>query len=183
MTGTSTRRAVRSHVPARLIAAGAVVLASAAAAMAQGSAAVAEAQSQVVLVALILVGLLPIAEALFYRLHLGVRFVTGLGLCALLDLAAYGATVAWVHFLPGGVNPWFARLAGGDAVGYSAAQAAIAALLYAAVFLAVKVPVLSMWLHAQMPDRRLTGTVLLVNLLLFFALSAAMALLTDSAAF
>jgi len=171
-----------SGTPAHLMAAGAVALASAAAAIAQESAAAAEAQTQAVLVAVVLVALLPIAEALFYRLHLGVRFVTGLGLCALLDLAVYGATVVWVHFLPGGVNPWFARLAGSDPAGYTVVDAAVAAVLYAAVFLAVKVPVLSMWLHAQMPERRLTRTVLLVNLLLFFALSAAMALLADSAA-
>ncbi len=169
--------------PARrpaVLAAGMVVIASLASeASAQELMGAGESAGFALPAALALVALLPLAEALFYRLHLGVGLGRALVMCALLNLAAYGATVVWIWFLPGGVNPWFARLIAGGESGYTAVQAAIGAVLYAVVFLAVKVPVLSVSLAPDRPRRRITTTVLLINLVLFFALSAAMALLAD----
>lgn len=129
--------------------------------------------------ALVAVVLMPAAEAGVYRLAVKARFFRALWLCALLDLAAYGLTVLWLNFLPGGVNPWFARLILGTASGFSALEAGVAAVIYAVAFAAVKVPALIWWLRRGGPDHGITITVLLTNLVLFFAMSDAIAVIVD----
>jgi hypothetical protein len=121
--------------------------------------------------AIIAAVLLPAAEAGIYRLVVHARFWRALWLCIVLDLAAYGLSVLWLNFLPQGVNPWFARLLFGGESGFTGIEAIIAALLYAAAFAAVKVPALIWWLRHGGPDEGITVTVLLTNLLLFFAMS------------
>ncbi len=123
--------------------------------------------------AVVLSALPPIGEALLYRLAIGVAFKWALFLCAILDPAAYGATVIWVHFLPGGASPWFGRLIAPAESHYSRPEAAIGAILYLGLFLAVKVPALSWW-PTREADRRTVSIVTLANLVLFFAVSAAM---------
>ncbi len=130
--------------------------------------------------AIIVAVLLPPAEAVIYRLAAKARFIRSLWLSVVLDLAAYGLAVIWVGFLPGGVNPWFAYIVRGPASGFTVTQAFIAALLFAVAFAAVKVPALIWWLREQGPDRRLTVTVLLTNLVLFFAMSNAVAFIVDA---
>ncbi|MFW5868521.1 MAG: hypothetical protein ACOCX2_11930, partial [Armatimonadota bacterium] len=127
--------------------------------------------------AIVAVLLMPAAEAGIYRLVLKARFWRALWLCAVLDLAAYGLSVLWLNYLPGGVNPWYARLILGEASGFSTGAAAIAAVLYAAAFAAVKVPALIWWLRHGGPDHGITITVLLTNLIVFFAISDVVAVL------
>ena len=129
--------------------------------------------------AIVAAALLPAAEAGIYRLAVKVRFWRALWLCIVLNLAAYGLAVLWLRFLPGGVNPWFARLIFGEASGFSGGVAAIAALIYAIAFVAVKVPALIWWLRNGGPDHGITLTVLLTNLVLFFAMSDVVAVIVD----
>ncbi len=118
---------------------------------------------------------LPMIEAAFYALVLKVRMRLGLLVCTVLDIAAYGASVLWVYFLPGGASPWFSRLLERGQSPYAPTEAAIAAVLYAGLFLAVKVPALTSWLESDMGKSRVALTVTLTNLVLFFGLSAALA--------
>ncbi len=130
------------------------------------------------IVAIAVAALLPVGEAAIYRVAVKVGFLRALGLSALLDLAAYGIAVLWVGFLPGGVNPWFAYLIGGEASGFNLVEAALAGLFFAAAFAAVKFP-LVWWLRDEGTDEKLTITILLTNLVLFFAMSDAIALVID----
>ena len=132
------------------------------------------------LAAIIVVGLLPIIEALIYRVAARARVIRALGLSVLLDLASYGLVVLWLNWLPDGVNPWFAYMVHGTASGFTVGQAYIAALICAVGFAAVKVPALIWWLREEGPDERLTITVLLTNLVLFFAMSDAIAFIVDA---
>ncbi len=130
--------------------------------------------------AMIVVALLPIIEAVIYRVAARVRLIRALGLSILLNVAAYGLVVLWLNWLPGGVNPWFAYMIRGSASGFTVGQACIAALICAVAFAAVKVPALIWWLRDEGPDQRLTITVLLTNLVLFFAMSDAIAFIVDA---
>jgi len=129
--------------------------------------------------AIVAVLLMPAAEAGIYRLALRARFWRGLWLCAVLDLAAYGLAVLWLNYLPGGVNPWFAWLVFGEQSGFSGVAAIVAVMLYGAAFAAVKVPALIWWLRHGGPDRGITITVLLANLVIFFAISDVVAVLAS----
>ncbi|MGI5819880.1 MAG: hypothetical protein ACOX9R_17490 [Armatimonadota bacterium] len=123
--------------------------------------------------------LLPVAEAAVYRLAVKALFLRALGLCVVLNLAAYGLIVLWLNYLPGGVNPLFARMIYGEQSGFSPLHAAVAAILYAAAFVAVKVPALIWWLRRGGPDERITITVLLTNLVLFFAMVAVVGVIVN----
>ena len=130
--------------------------------------------------AMIVVALLPIIEAAIYRVAARVRIIRALGLSILLNVAAYGLIVLWLRWLPDGVNPWFAYMVDGGASGFTVGQAFIAALICAVGFVVVKVPALIWWLRDGGPDRRLTVTVLLTNLVLFLAMSDAIAFIVDA---
>lgn len=130
--------------------------------------------------ALIVTGLLPLIEAGIYRAATDARLIRALGLTVLLNLAAYGLFILWLNWLPSGVNPWFAYMVHGRASGFTVGQAAIAALICAVAFVAVKVPALIWWLHEEGPDGRLMLTVLLTNLVLFLAVSDAIAFIVDA---
>ena len=137
-------------------------------------------QNAGLIAAVIVVALLPIIEAVIYRVAAHVRLIRALGLSILLNVAAYGLIVLWLHWLPDGVNPWFAYMVHGTASGFTVGQAYIAALICAVGFAAVKVPALIWWLRNEGPDERLTITVLLTNLVLFLAMSDAIAFIVDA---